>query len=137
MQTSRRYDLTVRKLIDLIFKMTEDERGLLLKEAERIKAKLRATRRKCSVPILLYYGEQIHNVTISNLSFTGAFVDCLIPVIIGDPVKLKFKNPDGHWDLMMDARIVHATSWGIGIRFKTVGSRAARFLQKSLDDNRN
>jgi hypothetical protein len=134
MLTSKRYDVTIRKLIDLIFKMTADERGLLLNEAERIKTKLRATRKRCNLPILLYYAEGVYPASITNLSFTGAFVECRIPVIVGDPATLKFKNSNGLWDLTMEARIVHATSWGIGLRFKTVGSRAARFLQKCLDD---
>jgi hypothetical protein len=134
MLTSKKYDLTVLKLIEAIFKMTPDERGLLINEAERIRTKLRATRKRCSIPILLYYREGIYPSRISNLSFTGAFIDCLIPVIIGDSVKLKFKNSDGVLDLVMDAQIVHATVWGIGIRFKTINSRAARFLQNCLDN---
>ncbi len=134
MRKSGRYDLTIRNLIDLILKMTPDERGLLLTEAERIKTKLRATRRNCCVPILLYYTDEIHPVTITNLSFTGAFIECFVPVKIGDPATVGFKNLDGSVDLKLDARIVHATRWGIGVRFKTIRSRVARFLQKSLDD---
>ncbi len=136
MNTSGRYDLTICKLIDLIMKMTPDERGLMLVEAERIKTKLRATRRNCCVPISLYYAEEVHPATITNLSFTGAFVECYIPVKIGDPATVEFKNLDGSADLKLDARIVHANRWGIGIRYKTVRSNAARFLQKCLDDFR-
>ena len=129
-----RYDLTLKKLIDLIFKMTPDERGLLFAEAEQIKTKLRATRRNCCVPVLLYYTEKAYPVTITNLSFTGAFVECFIAVKIGDSVTVGFKEIGGSVNLKLDARIVHATKWGIGISFKTVHSREARFLQKCLDD---
>jgi hypothetical protein len=114
--------------------MTPDERGLLLNEAELIKTKLRATRRNCSVPILLYYAEEVHPLTITNLSFTGAFVECFISIKIGDSVTVGFKDLDGSVNLKLDARIVHATEWGIGIKFKTVRSKAARFLQKNLDN---
>ena len=134
MHKSGRYDITVRKLIDLIFQMTPDERGLLLNEAEQIKTKLRATRRNCSVPILLYYTEKVYPLTITNLSFTGAFVECFISIKIGDSVTVGFKELDGSVNLKLDARIVHATEWGIGIKFKTVRSKAARFLQKCLDN---
>ena len=116
--------------------MSLDERGLLLTEAERIRTKLRATRRSCCVPIEMYYGEKVHPVTITNLSFTGAFVECLIPIMIGDAVLVEFKNSDGLENIKLNARIVHATSLGIGIRFNTVRSNAARFLQKCLDDCR-
>lgn len=133
MLTSRRYDVTIQKLIELILRMTPDERGLLLIEAERIKSKLRATRKNCCVPVMLHYAEEVCPATVTNLSFTGAFVECLIPVIIGDSVTVEFKYPDGSGEITLDARIVHATNWGIGIRFKTVNSKAARFLQKSLD----
>ncbi len=133
---SGRYDVTIRRLIDLIMKMTPDERGLLLTEAERIKTKLRATRRNCCVPILLHYAGEAHPATVTNLSFTGAFVECYIPVKIGDAVTVDFKNIDGCSDLKLDARIIHANTWGIGIRYNTVRSKAARFLQRCLDEFR-
>ena len=136
MYKSGRYDLTVRKLIDLIFQMTPDERGLLLTEAERIRAKLRATRRNCCMPISLIYGEEVHSATITNLSFTGAFVECYIPVRIGDMVKVEFKNVDGADNLKLGGCIVHANQWGIGVRFNTIRSAPARFLQKCLDQFR-
>jgi hypothetical protein len=132
----KRYDTTIRKLIDLIFQMTADERGMLLKEAEQITTKLRATRKRCHIPVLLYYAEGVYPATITNLSFTGAFVECRIPVMIGEPSTVKFKNSNGLWDLTLKARIVHVTGWGIGLRFKTVDSKAARFLQKCLDNSK-
>lgn len=133
MYRSGRYDLSIRKLIDVIFQMTPDERGLLLAEAERIKAKLRATRRNCTMPISLYYDGEIHDATITNLSFTGAFVECYIPVKIEDPVTVAFKSINAREDLKLGGRIIHANKWGIGIRFSTIRSAQARFLQKCLD----
>jgi hypothetical protein len=133
---SERYDLTIRKLIDLILQMTPDERGLLLNEAERIKTKLRATRRNCCMPIALHYGEEVHTATITNLSFTGAFVECYLPVKIEDPVKIEFRNVNGSTNLKLGGRIIHANKWGIGIRFGTIRSLQARFLQKCLDQFR-
>ena len=136
MYKSERYDLTIRKLIDLILQMTPDERGLLLNEAERIKTKVRATRRNCCMPVDLHYGEEVHTATVTNLSFTGAFVECYIPVKIEDSVKIEFKNVDGSENLTIGARIVHANKWGIGIRFSTIRSLQAQFLQKCLDQFR-
>ncbi len=136
MNKSERYDLTIRKLIDLILHMTPDERGLLLNEAERIKTKVRATRRNCCMPVDLHYGEEVHAATVTNLSFTGAFVECYIPVKIEDPVKIEFKNVNGSQHLMLGARIIHANKWGIGTRFSTIRSLQARFLQKCLDQFR-
>ena len=114
--------------------MTPDERGLLLKEAGQIKTKLRAVRRNCSVSILLYYDGEAYPATITNLSFTGAFVECFIAIKIGDSVTVGFKELDNSVKLKLNARIVHASEWGVGIRFKSVNSNAARFLQKRLDD---
>jgi len=68
MTAYKRYDTTIRNLIDLILKMTPDERGLLLIEAERIKTKLRAMRRNCCLPILLCYAEKVYPATIINLA---------------------------------------------------------------------
>lgn len=116
--------------------MTPDERGMLLKEAEQIKTKLRAARRNCCIPILLHHGGKVYSSTITNLSFTGAFVECMVPVMIGEAAMVEFNNVNGFVDIKLDARIIHTNIWGIGIRFKTVRSTAARFLQKCLDDSR-
>ena len=131
------YDLTIRKLFETIIRMSTDERRLLLVEAERLKTGLRATRRNCCVATEMSYADRVHPVTITNLSFTGAFVECYIPVRIGDAVSVKFKNADGSEETKLNARIVHATRTGIGIRFNGIRSREARFLQKCLDDFRS
>jgi hypothetical protein len=94
---------------------------------------LRATRRNCRIPILLYHAEKAYPTCIVNISFTDPFVEGAIPVTIGNPVTVEFQNPDGSVDLTLAARIIRATEWGIGIQFVAVRSKAARFLQKCLD----
>jgi hypothetical protein len=132
----RRYDVTIPKLIELILKMTPDERSWLLNEVEQTKIKLRAIRRNCCVASLLNYEGKAYPATITNLSFTGAFVECYIPVRIGDSVSVEFIDMTGTEKIKLNARIVHATKSGCGIQYKTVRSSAARFLQKCLDDFR-
>lgn len=94
---------------------------------------MRATRRNCRIPILLHHAERVFPTSIVNISFTGAFVEGLIPVTIGDTATVEFQNPEGSVDLTLEARIIRATDCGIGIQFMTVRSKAARFLQKCLD----
>lgn len=130
----KQYDVTIFKLIELILKMTPEERSWMLQEAQQKNIKMRAIRRNCCVAILLYYEERIYPATITNLSFTGAFVECYIPVRIGDSISVEFNNPAGTEKISLKARIVHATNMGFGIRYNTVRSNAARFLQKCLDD---
>lgn len=129
----RRYDLTFRRLIDIIVEMDADERGLLLKEAERINAKLRGARRQCHIPVQLDKADGLYPAVVRNLSFRGAFLDCKMPVSIGEAVLVRFNNDEPGKGLMMRATIVHATAWGIGIHFDRIDSRAARFIQKSMD----
>jgi len=97
---------------------------------------LRATRRNCRIPILLYHAERVYPTSIVNISFTGAFVEGSIPVTIGTLATVEFQNADGSVDLTLEARIIRATDWGIGIQFMTVRSKAARFLQKCLDKHK-
>jgi hypothetical protein len=130
----KQYDVTIPKLIEIILKMTPEERSWLLQEAQQRKVKMRAIRRNCCVAILLYYEERIYPATITNLSFTGAFVECYIPVRIGDSVSVEFNDLPGTERIKLKARIIHATNMGFGIRYNTVKSNAARFLQKCLDD---
>ena len=94
---------------------------------------LRATRKNCRIPILLHHAEKVYPTSITNISFTGAFVEGLLPVTIGNSATVEFQNADGSVDLTLEARIVRTTDWGIGIQFMTVRSKAARFLQKRLD----
>lgn len=114
--------------------MQSSERGLLLIEGE--KTMLRATRRNCRIPILLYHADRSYPTSIVSISFTGAFVEGSIPVTIGGLTTVEFQNADGSIDLTLEARIVRATDWGIGIQFIGVRSKAARFLQKCLDKYR-
>ena len=132
----KQYDVTIPKLIELILKMTPEERTWLLQEAQQRKIKMRAIRRNCCVAILLYYEERVYPATITNISFTGAFVECYIPVRIGDSVSVEFNNITGTEKIKLKARIVHATNMGFGIRYNTVRSIEARFLQKCLDDSK-
>ena len=113
--------------------MKAAEGGLMLVQAEKTEKKLRATRRNCRIPISLYHAEKVYPTSVTNISFTGAFVEGSIPLIIGNPVAVEFQNPDGSVDITLEARVVRTTDWGIGIQFIAVRSKAARFLQKCLD----
>jgi hypothetical protein len=97
---------------------------------------MRATRRNCRIPILLHSGERVYPTSIVNISFTGAFVEGLIPVTVGETATVEFQDPEGSVDLRLEARIIRATDWGIGIQFMAVRSKASRFLQKCLDKYR-
>jgi hypothetical protein len=55
--------------------MTPEERSWLLQEEQQRKVKMRAIRRNCCVAILLRYEERVYPATITNLSFTGSFVE--------------------------------------------------------------
>jgi hypothetical protein len=127
------YDISFRKLVDMILAMDADERGLLIKEAERINAKMRGTRKPCHIPVQLAKADGVYAAVIRNLSFRGAFLVCKIPVLIGEEVLVKFKEDRDEAAPVLRSRIVHATGVGIGIRFERMDSRAARFIQKKMN----
>ncbi len=137
MPIMKKYDLSIRRLIDTITSMNVEERGLLLKEMESFteKIKLRATRKKCNIPIKFANSRGTHAAIVKNISFTGAFVGCRIPLLIDEKIIMYFQQEDSAEDLKLHARIIHTKLRGFGVRFNNLDSRASRFLQACMNQN--
>jgi len=131
MPIMKRYDLSIRRLIDTITSMNVEERGLLLKEMESFteKIKLRATRKKCNLPIKFANSRGTHAAIVKNISFTGAFVGCRVPLWIDEKIMMYFQQEDSAEDFKLHARIIHTKLRGFGVQFYNLDSRSARFLQ--------
>jgi hypothetical protein len=130
-QKMKRYDLSIFRLINTITTMTVDERNLILKEMEILakKIKLRAIRKKCNVPIEFINARESITATVENISLTGAFVSCRVPLMIDEKIIAYFQLENSAEKLKLNARVVHTNLRGFGIRFEDVDSRATRFLQ--------
>ncbi len=133
----KRYDLTILRLINTITTMTVEERNLLLKEMEGIakKIKLRATRKECRVPIKFINSRESLSAVVENLSFTGAFVSCRAPLMIGEKIIMYFQLENGGERFKLNARVVHATLRGFGVHFEHLDSNAARCLQALMNQH--
>jgi hypothetical protein len=130
-QKIKRYDLSIFRLINTITTMTVEERNLILKEMEILtkKIKLRAIRKKCHVPIEFINSRESHTAIVENISFTGAFVSCRVPLMIDEKIIMYFQLENSAEKSKLNARVVHTNLRGFGVRFENLDSRAARFLQ--------
>ncbi len=130
----KKYDLSILRLIDTITNMTVEERSLLLKEVDNYtkKIKLRATRKRCNLDIKFVNPRGTHAAIVKNISFTGAFVDCRVPVLIDEEIFMHFQQEEKAEGFKLPARIMHAKPWGLGVKFNNLDSRAARFIQTCM-----
>ena len=133
----KRYDLSILRLINTITTMTVEERNLLLKEMESFakKLKLRATRKKCHIPVEFINSRESQIAIVENISFTGAFVSSRVPLIIGELIIMYFQLENSAERFKLNARVVHARLKGFGVRFEKLDSKAARFLQTLINQN--
>jgi hypothetical protein len=136
-QKMKRYDLSIFRLINTITAMTVEERNLILKEMEILtkKIKLRAIRKKCHVPIEFINSRESHKAIVENISFTGAFVSCRVPLMIDEKIIIYFQLENSAEKFKLNARVVHTNLRGFGIRFGNLDSRGARFLQSLMNQD--
>ena len=134
-QKMKRYDLSFLKLINTIATMTVEERNLLLKEMEILtkKIKLRAMRKKCRVTIEFINSRASHKGIVENISSTGAFIGCRVPLMIDEKIIMYFQPKDSAGKHKLNARVVHTKLGGFGVRFENLDSRAAIFLQALMN----
>jgi hypothetical protein len=133
----KRYDLSILRLIHTITTMTVEHRNLLLKEMESFakKLKLRATRKKCYVPIEFINSRESYTAIVENISFTGAFVSCRVPLMIDEKIVMYFQLENSIEKFKLNAKVVHTKLRGFGVRFEKLDSRAARFLQALMNQH--
>jgi Tfp pilus assembly protein PilZ len=132
-----KYDLSILRLIHTITTMTVENRNLLLKEMESFakKIKLRATRKKCHIPIEFINSRESHTAIVENISFTGAYISCRVPLMIDEKIIMYFQLENSAEKLKLSAKVVHTKLRGFGVRFEKLDSRAARFLQALMNQN--
>ena len=134
-QKMKRYDLSIFRLIKTNTAMTVEERNLILKEMEILtkKIKLRAIRKKCHVPIEFINSRESHTAIVENISFTGAFVSCRVPLMIDEKIIIYFQLENSAEKFKLNARVIHTKLRGFGVRFENLDSRAAIFLQALMN----
>jgi Tfp pilus assembly protein PilZ len=117
--------------------MTVEERNLILKEVESFakKIKLRAIRKKCYVPIEFINSRESHAAIVENISFTGAFVSCRVPLMIDEKIIMSFQLENSAEKFKLNARVVHTKHRGFGVRFEKFDSKVARFLQALMNQD--
>jgi hypothetical protein len=134
-QKIKSYDLSIFRLINTITTMTVEERNVMLKAMESLakKIKFRAIRKKCHIPIEFINARDSHTAIVENISFTGAFVSCRVPLMIDEKIIMYFQLDNSAKKFKLNARVVRTKRRGFGVRFETLNSREARLLQALMN----
>ena len=130
----KKYDVSILNMFKTITTMTIEDRDLLLKEIDVFarKIKSRATRETCDISVEFVNSRGIYTATIENISLTGAFIACRVPILIDEKIFIHFgKASDGN-DVKLQARIVRSTVNGFGVHFFALDEQDTRFLQNCM-----
>ena len=132
----KKYDLSILNMFKTITTMSVEDRDLLVKEIEVFarKIKARARRKPCNIDIEFVNSRGIFSAIVENISTTGAFIACRVPVLIDEKIFLHFgKGANGN-GIKLQARIVHSTANGFGVQFSALEAQGVRFLQTCMND---
>jgi len=127
----KKYDLSILSMFKTITSMTAENRDLLLKEMDVFakKIQLRATRQSCNISIEFVNSRGTYTATVENISTTGAFIACRVPVLIDEKIYIHFGKEANGNEIKLQARIVHSAVNGFGVQFFALDAQSVRFLQ--------
>lgn len=123
------------RLVELILKMSDEQKRSLLKELEE---RLSATRRKHGRKpyfSLVDYASQEGSYTdfIQNISAGGVFIGTGTSFSVGQEVSLTFPLPISHENIRITGQIVWVSEQGIGVKFKTADQEQETMLKNLID----
>lgn len=88
--------------------------------------------------VVIHGGGLTTRATIRNLSEGGAFIETVLPAVMGAQLEIRFQLPDDETEFVCTAIVRHTgTGRGIGVEFQDVGperrQRLSRFIHRTLD----
>ncbi len=130
----KKYDVSILSMFKTITTMTIEDRDLLLKEIDVFarKIKSRATRENCDIIVEFVNSRGIYTATIENISLTGAFIACRVPIMIDEKIFIHFGQGTDGSDVKIQARIVRSTVNGFGVQFIGLDDQDTKFLQNCM-----
>jgi Tfp pilus assembly protein PilZ len=120
---SKKHNLTIARLMEVILSMSEEQQAVILKQAEEaVKGDRRTIIRKaCHLPVDFAASDRTHKGYIKNISQHGVFISAKAPIVIGEEVLMVFKINREAPIVKLRGKIAHATRWGIGVEFNAGG----------------
>jgi hypothetical protein len=98
--------------------MSEVERAILLKQAQKIINNRKKYRTPCLIPAYYNISETSYESYILDINDYGAFIETDEHFPIGQNIQLKYYNPFSRKPINIKGEIVWSSSDGIGVRFK-------------------
>ena len=114
----RKYSTAFSKLTRLILNMSDVERTILLKQAQKIINNRKKYRTPCLIPAYYSISETSYVSYILDINEYGVFIETDECFPIGQNIQLKYYNPFSRKPINLKGEIVWSSSDGIGVRFK-------------------
>ena len=121
-QASKRYNVVLSKLFQIVIDLTEEQQLALLRHAEDLFAKEKriSIRKSCDIPVNYATDYRVYSNNIKNISQNGLFIDSQRPLIVGDEIIMNFRLDGFNKPLKIKGEIAHTTRQGVGVEFKDI-----------------
>ncbi len=130
-QTSKKYNVVISKLFQIVIDLSEEQQLALLRYAEDlfVKEKRINIRKPCDIEVNYATDYRIYSNHIKNISQSGLFIETQRPLIVGDEVIMTFRFDGFNKPLKIKGEIAHATREGVGVEFKDVSP----YIEEMID----
>ena len=121
-QASKKYNVVLSKLFQIVIDLTEEQQLALLRHAEDLFAKEKriSIRKSCDIPVNYATDYRVYSNNIKNISQNGLFIDSQRPLIVGDEIIMNFRLDGFNKPLKIKGEIAHTTRQGVGVEFKDI-----------------
>jgi Tfp pilus assembly protein PilZ len=130
-QPSKKYNVVISKLFQIVIDLTEEQQMALLRHAEDLFAKEKRinNRKACNIPVNYATDYRVYSNHIKNISQSGLFIETQRPLIVGDEIIMTFRLDGFNKPLKIKGEIAHATRKGVGVEFKDVSP----YIEEMID----
>ena len=130
-QASKKYNVVLSKLFQIVIDLTEEQQLALLRHAEDLFAKEKriSIRKSCDIPVNYATDYRVYSNNIKNISQNGLFIDSQRPLIVGDEMIMNFRLDGFNKPLKIKGEIAHTTRQGVGVEFKDISP----YIEEMID----
>jgi Tfp pilus assembly protein PilZ len=130
-QTTKKYNIVISKLFQIVLDLNEEQQLALLRYAEDlfVKEKRLNIRKSCDIPVNYATDYRVYTNHIKNISRNGLFIETRRPLIVGDEILMTLRLEGINKWLKIKGEIAHASRKGVGVEFKDINP----YIEEMLD----
>jgi Tfp pilus assembly protein PilZ len=133
-KNTKKYNVTISKLIKLILSLNEEHQEALLKKGQELLSKeKRAPRKSCSIPVRYTTFDRVYSDRIMNISQSGVFIETRRPIFVGEEIVMDFQLEGVNKPMKLRGKVVHTSSRGVGIEFQNVDPTLSQIMPAIFD----